>query len=260
MSRKSNEGDMQFIDSHCHLHDMQFYPHGREEVYERAAEQHVGMLLVGTSERDSHEAVKFAMEHEQSWAVVGVHPHDTKDGYAEIETLLATQTSEIIGVGEVGLDYYYTHSPREVQLRALEAQLQFAVTYNKPVSFHVRDAFDDFWPMFDAFSGLRGVLHSFTDTDTQLEKALTRGLYIGVNGISTFTKDEVQRQMFDHIPLERMLLETDAPFLTPKPYRGKVNEPVLVREVAQYHAERRQCSVEDIASKTVANTRELFAI
>ena len=127
------------------------------------------------------------------------------------------------------------------------------------MSFHVREAYDDFWPIFDNFSGLRGVMHSFTDTSITLEQALRRGLYIGVNGISTFTKDAAQQLMFRQIPLEKMLLETDAPFLTPKPFRGKMNEPVLVSHVAQFHADERNLSFHEIADATTVNARELFA-
>lgn len=248
------------IDSHCHIHDRQFYPEGSEGVYRRAIDANVAMIVVGTSEVDSRAAVEFATAHENVWAVVGVHPHDTKTGWSEIGTLLKGCPDRVIGIGEIGLDYFYDHSPRDVQLRALEEQLQWAVTYNLPVSFHVRDAYDDFWPIFDNFTGVRGVLHSFTDTQHTLEQALGRGLYIGVNGISTFTKDRRQQEMFDALPLDRFLLETDAPFLTPAPYRGKVNEPALVRVVADYHAGRRHMSPEEIARITTANARECFAI
>jgi len=114
--------------------------------------------------------------------------------------------------------------------------------------------------VFDAYPGIRGELHSFTDSKENLEKALRRGLYIGVNGISTFTKDEAQKETFDSIPLDRLLFETDAPFLTPAPFRGKVNEPAFVRNIAEYHANRRGISVEEIASATTANAEKLFAI
>jgi len=142
----------------------------------------------------------------------------------------------------------------------LEEQLQLAIDYGLPVSFHVRSAFDDFWPIFSNFYGLRGVLHSFTDNQANLEKGLSEGLYIGVNGISTFTKDESQRRLFSTIPLEKMLLETDAPFLTPTPHRGKVNEPAFVRNVAEYHAAQRGVELEHLARVTSTNASQLFSI
>jgi len=248
-----------FIDTHCHIHEADF-PLPIEEVFERAKESEVTKLIcVGTSEESSRAAITFSETHPSTWASIGVHPHDTKDGYDIVETL-AGSSDKIIAVGEIGLDYFYTHSPKELQVEALEAQIKIASAHNLPIIFHVREAFDDFWPIFDKYPGIRGVLHSFTDTKEQLEAALSRGLYIGVNGISTFTKDESQKEMFDSIPLDRLLFETDAPFLTPAPFRGKVNEPAFVRNIAEYHAERRGISVEVIASATTANAQKLFAI
>lgn len=246
----------QLVDTHCHIHEAD-YPLDPDETLARARETGVETLLcVGTSERSSRDAVKFAHGHDGVYATVGVHPHDTKDGYSSIAEL-ASQ-SKVVAVGEIGLDYYYTHSPREVQIVALEAQLQIAREHDLAVSFHVREAFEDFWPVFDNFSGLRGVLHSFTDTQQEMERGLSRGLYFGVNGISTFTKDDRQKTMFMAIPLERLLLETDAPFLTPVPFRGKVNEPGFVSEVAKHHARVREVSVAELAQRTTANARTLF--
>ena len=248
------------FDSHCHIHDTQFYPEDREAVYQRAIDANTQMILVATSQVDAQVAVQFAAEHEGAWAVVGVHPHDTKEGWQAVEALLKEKTEKVIGIGEIGLDYHYENSPREVQIRALEEQLQWAVDYDLPVSFHVREAYEDFWPVFDNFTGVRGVLHCFTDTAETLEKALTRGLYIGVNGISTFTKDAAQQAMFAAVPLEKMLLETDAPFLTPKPFRGKINEPMYVVEVAKHQAEVKNLPLADVISKTTANVKTLFAL
>ena len=245
------------IDTHCHIHESD-YPLDIAETLLKANEAGVTKLIcVGTSEASSRQAVEFASEHIDTYASIGVHPHDTKDGYA-IDSL--AENKKVIAVGEIGLDYFYTNSPREVQLAGLEAQIQVALKHDLPIIFHVREAFDDFWPIFDKYPGIRGELHSFTDTKEQLEKALGRGLYIGVNGISTFTKDEAQKEMFDAIPLDRLLFETDAPFLTPAPFRGKINEPALVRTIAEYHAERRGISLEEIAKATTTNTIKLFAL
>lgn len=249
-----------FIDTHCHIHDQEFYPEDREAVYDRAVAAKVDMLVVGTSEADSREAVSFATGHDHAWAIVGVHPHDSKAGWQDIKALLSEQPAKVVGVGEIGLDYFYDNSPRDVQLRALEEQLQWAVDYHLPVSFHVRGAFDDFWPVFDNFHVARGVLHSYTDTLSTLEFALSRSLLIGVNGISTFTKDPQQQEMFDAIPLDRFMLETDAPFLTPVPFRGKINEPALVRHVAEYHAARREMPPEELVAAATRNAKTLFSL
>jgi len=248
------------IDSHCHIHSTEFYPDNREEVYQRAIAANTQMIVVGTSEADSKEAVTFADTHDDVWAVVGVHPHDTKEGWQAVENLLKNRSEKVVGIGEIGLDYFYDNSPRDVQIRALEAQLQWAVDYNLPVSFHVREAYSDFWPIFDNFTGIRGVLHCFTDTMATFEEALKRNLYIGVNGISTFTKDPAQEEMFAAIPLQHMLFETDAPFLTPRPLRGTMNEPVNVVEVAKHKASVLNVSLDEIIAKTTANTQDLFAL
>ncbi len=247
------------VDTHCHIHESDYVDPDGARL--RAVEADVTKVLcVGVSEESSRRAVEFSDKFPICYAVVGVHPHESKDGYSSIETILRDRHKKVVGIGEIGLDYFYTHSPRDTQIKALEQQLQWAKDYNLPVSFHVRDAFDDFWPVFDNFPGTRGVLHSFTDTAVRLEQGLTRGLYIGVNGISTFTKDEAQKQVFASIPVDRLLLETDAPFLTPVPKRGKVNEPAFVSYVASHHATIRGITPQHIADVTTANATALFAL
>jgi len=247
------------IDTHCHIHESDF-PLAIADVFAVAKEAFVEkMICVGTSEESSRVAIAFAEAHDTVWASIGVHPHDTKDGYAEIARLAGT-SKKIVAIGEIGLDYFYTHSSKETQLIALEEQIKVALQYDLPIIFHVREAFDDFWPIFDAHPGIRGELHSFTDSKENLQKALERGLYIGVNGISTFTKDETQKEMFDSVPLDRLLFETDAPFLTPAPFRGKVNQPAFVRNVAEYHASRRGISLQEIADASTENAQALFTI
>lgn len=255
----------QLVDTHCHIHEAG-YPVSPEEVLIRAREAGVATLLcVGTNEQSSHEAIEFAAARAGVYATVGVHPHDTKDGYGAIAELVGR--GKVVAVGEIGLDYYYGHSPRDTQIAALEAQLQIARDHKLPVSFHVREAasaerrtsvWNDFWPILGNFPELRGVLHSFTDSQDNLERGLSRGLYVAVNGISTFTKDERQKAMFMAIPLDRLLLETDAPFLTPTPFRGKVNEPGMVREIAKYHAAARGLELDELAQRTTANAEALF--
>lgn len=246
------------IDTHAHIHEAD-YPESVDEVIEQAAEEGVSQIIVvGTSLKSSAEAIQCAAQHPTTYASIGVHPHDTKDGYDL--TSLGIQPGDCVAVGEIGLDYFYTHSSPEIQKAALRAQLSFAAENNLPVIFHVRDAFDDFWPIYDEFPGIKGVLHSFTDNDVNLQKALKRGLYIGVNGISTFTKDPAQQAMFDAIPLKNLVFETDAPFLTPVPFRGKINKPGYVRHIAQYHADRRGISLDDIAAASTHNARLLFQL
>lgn len=248
-----------FVDTHCHIHESGFYKENRKDVYHRAIEAGVKMICVGTTEQFSAEAIEFAKTHADTWATIGVHPHDTKNGWEQIGELLASNShSKVVGIGEIGLDYFYDNSPRQTQIKALEEQLQWAFDYHLPVSFHVREAYEDFWPILANFPDVKGVLHSFTDSVQNLEEALSRGFFVGVNGISTFAKDK--QAMFDTIPLEKMLLETDAPFLTPVPYRGRVNEPAFVVNVAEYHAKRRGVALEHFARVTSTNASTLFGI
>lgn len=244
------------VDTHCHIHESN-YPLDIDDTMRRATQAGVEkMICVGTSPQSSKDAVSFATQYNQ-YASIGVHPHDSKDGY-DVGELIGGKN--LVAIGEIGLDYFYTHSPRQVQIRALEAQLQLASDNDLPVIFHVRAAFDDFWSVFNNFPKLRGVLHSYTDSLINLESALGCDLFIGINGISTFTKDDAQRAMFDAIPLHRLLFETDAPFLTPVPHRGKVNEPAFTRVIAEYHAKRREISYNELASATTANATALFAL
>jgi TatD DNase family protein len=129
-----------------------------------------------------------------------------------------------------------------------------------PVSFHVREAFADFWPILNNFSGIRGVLHSYTDNLTNLEKALGRGLFIGVNGILTFNKEPELNRVFAALPLNSLLLETDAPWLTPKPHRGRINQPAYIRDIAEFYATQRGLDPAELAGITTKNTQTLYEI
>lgn len=255
---------MTYTDTHCHIHEARYAD--AEEAFTRAHKTGVNRLIcVGTDEITSKEAVEFAGNHENTWASVGLHPHDATHGLDSLHVLedlikndKIPHVRKIVAIGECGLDYFYTHSPKETQIQMLQAQLELAQTYDLPVIFHVREAFDDFWPIFDRFEGVRGVLHSYTDTMSNLDKALSRGLYIGVNGISTFTKDDKQREMFSSIPVSSLLLETDSPFLTPIPHRGKLNEPAFVTYVAHHIANLQAINLEELSRATERNATNLF--
>ncbi len=249
---------MQLIDTHCHIHSAD-YKLDREVAYQNAVDAGVSKLIcVGTDVSDSKLAIKFASEHDGVFASVGVHPHESKHGIDGLKDLIGQE--KIIAIGEIGLDYFYDHSERQTQIDILEQQLAIASDANLPVIFHVREAFDDFWPIIDAFPNIKGVLHSFTDTQENAEKAIARGLYIGVNGIASFTKDIAQQQMYAGLPLEKIILETDSPYLTPVPYRGKLNEPAFVSEVAGYLSTAQSTSVDKLAFQTTHNATNLFHI
>lgn len=267
---------MQLIDTHCHIHeanlglaseDMTHKMWGKlgatpDDMLVRADAKGVAQVIcVGCTAADSKRAVDFVQNRPGAWASIGLHPHEAKDGKVALDGIAALAARpKVVAVGEIGLDYYYGHSEREDQIIALRFQIELALSNDLPIIFHVREAFDDFWPIFDSYKGIRGVLHSYTDNFANFEQAMQRDLYIGVNGIMTFTKIEEQLRVAKAIPLQKLLLETDAPFLTPKPFRGTVNEPAHVGVVAEFLADLRNESIEDLANDTTRNAQTLFSL
>jgi TatD DNase family protein len=251
--------DTRLIDTHCHIHSAD-YPINASEVIDRAADAGVGyMICVGTDAEDSRRAIDFVQDKANCWASVGLHPHDAKSMSGVYESISAlVDNPKVVAVGECGLDYYYNHSPAAEQERALRFQIELAIKADLPLIFHVRDAFEDFWRIFDSYQGLRGVVHSFTAYHDVLEATLARGLYVGLNGIMTFTKDFRQLESARAVPLKNLVLETDAPFLTPVPLRGNINEPKNVDLVARFLADLRQEPVELIYDHSTQNALDLF--
>lgn len=255
---------MQLVDTHCHIHFSDYkLPIG--EVLQNAKVAGVTKLIcVGTTLEDSQAAEAFAVRHSNIWAAAGVHPHeavryqDREKLLSELATLAARP--KVIAIGECGLDFHYNHSPRDVQAEVLRVHLRVAQEYNLPVIFHVREAFDAFWPIFDEFKGLTGVIHSFSSTPDDLKEILRRGLYVGLNGIMTFTKQPEQLQAAKEVPVNKLLLETDAPFLTPAPYRGTICEPKHVSVTAQFLADLRGEKLEALNAATTSNAQKLFGV
>ena len=255
---------MELVDTHCHIH-FPDYQLDADEVREEATKEGVTVLFcVGCTLTDSQEAIEYAQRHDNVWASIGLHPHEGSVYVKDHESLQVfrdlADKPKVIAIGECGLDYYYEHSSREDQKKLLRFQLDLASEHNLPLIFHVRDAYDDFWSIFDEYSGLTGVIHSFTATTKEVEQILSRGLYIGLNGIMTFTKDEKQLEAAKAIPLEHLLLETDAPFLTPVPFRGTICQPKHVKVTAEFLGGLRGESLETLAAATTANAKRLFKI
>ncbi|MDB5161358.1 MAG: putative Uncharacterized deoxyribonuclease YabD [Candidatus Saccharibacteria bacterium] len=255
---------MEFVDTHCHVH-FDSYGLDREAVLADAAAAGVKRVIcVGCTLADSEAAINFAAGHDNVWATVGAHPHDgadfltAKNALADFKRLSAQP--KVVAIGEIGLDYFRSTVPMQDQQESFRMQLQAGLETGLPFIFHVREAWDDFWKAVDQHQGITGVVHSFSADEQQLDNALSRGLYVGLNGIMTFTKDESQLAAAKKVPLSRMLLETDAPFLTPKPFRGKVCEPKHVVNTAEFLAELRGESLEQIAEATTRNAVNLFGI
>jgi len=256
------------IDTHCHIHESD-YPLDKSEVIDRARKAGVKQIVcVGTDTEDSSLALELAEKHDGVFAAIGVHPHYANRSLDEFLDFVKTVefNNKIVAIGEIGLNRHNSDDPPiENQIKILKQQIELALEHDLPIIFHVREAYDDFWKVLDSIKTdkpIRGVLHSFTDTIENMREGVRRGFYISINGISTFTHDKLQKEMFNSIPLDKLLLETDAPWLTPYPIRGKikVNEPAFVREVAEFIGKTRHISFEQIADITTANASRLFSL
>lgn len=249
------------IDTHAHIHSRDYKLNSLEVINRAKAAGVEKIICVGTDEKDSKLAVDFAQDREFCFASVGLHPHDAKLGSDAVEVIRTlAKEKKVVAIGECGLDYYYNHSSKEDQIRALHDQIEVALSFDLPMIFHVREAFDDFWPVFDQYQSLRGVVHSFTASEKVLDEVLSRDLYIGLNGIMTFTKDQSQLVVAKICPLDRILLETDSPFLTPSPKRGSVNECANVRLVGQFLSKLRGMHENEFFLSTTKNAEKLFNI
>ena len=241
------------IDSHCHLHDLDFYtPEAQSEALLACAEKQVEKLVcIGTDHEDSFQAAEFAAQNPAKlfWSY-GIHPNEFDKPRKDVQF---EHKNRPIAIGEVGLDYHYGENDKLDQARLLEEMLDLAIREDLPLIFHVREAFDDFFAILDNFSSakIRGVIHSFSDNKKNLRKSLERDFYIGVNGLATYSTLPMP-------PIERILLETDAPFLAPVPLRGQTNQPANVYHVAKWLSEKLGLDFEEVAKITTENSETLF--
>jgi TatD DNase family protein len=259
---------MRIVDSHAHLEMAQF-DQDRREVLERAQAAGVELLLAigsGTSPEERLDAaIPFAEQDDWIYATVGIHPHDaraaTEEHFARLDQL--ARHPKVIGWGEVGLDYHYDHSPRDLQKRVFRRQLEQARAAELPVVIHCRDAWDDCLEILDQdwrSSGLGGIFHCFTGTIGEAQQGLDMGFLISFAGNVTYPRNRSIREVALEIPLERMLTETDSPFLAPQGSRGKRNEPARVVEVARTLANVRDLGTDEVAAATAANFRRFFRL
>jgi TatD DNase family protein len=254
---------MEFVDTHCHLQ----FPKLAEDiggVMDRAKNAGVTrMVCVGTSLEDSHQAVEYATRFENVWAAVGAHPHDGKDfDYEKGSQALGDLAGrpKVVAIGEIGLDFYKDYSPRDEQEKLFRLQLEAGLPSGLPFIFHVRDAWRDFWRIMDDYQGIKAVVHSFTAGQKQLDRVLEKDWYVGLNGITTFTRDHAQLDAIKKLPLDKLVLETDAPFLAPAPDRGQLCEPRHVRTTAEFLASLRDVPLKELSRATTSNAVELFGL
>jgi len=262
-----------FIDSHAHLEGHR-YDSDRETVIARAREAGVETIVaIGNGEGPVNFdcGIQLAEKYEFMYATIGVHPHEAKlaDAAAFDRMAKLAKRPKVIAWGEIGLDYYYDHSPRDVQQEVFVRQMDLARVAKLPIVIHCRpsdkseDAWDDCLRLIQeqwAASGLGGILHCFTGNTLQAKRALDMGFMVSFAGNITFPKAQQIRDAALEVPLDRMLIETDSPFLAPVPYRGKRNEPAFVTEVARQLAQLRGLSTEDVGVRTTENFYRFFSL
>ncbi len=251
------------IDSHAHIYGPDFAA-DFTEMLQRAADAGVAAILtVGTDIESSRQSVELAEKHPHIYASVGIHPHDaagvTDDTYRIIREL-ALSSPKVVAIGEIGLDFYRDRSPRPDQERVFRAFLRMAQELDKPVIIHDRDAHEQVLRCLREEGTRHGVLHCFSGDSAMAAEAINMGLYISIPGTVTYPANEALREVVRNVSIDRMLVETDCPYLTPVPHRGKRNEPAYVRLAAERMAEVKGLSLEDVGRITTKNVRDLFGI
>ncbi len=264
---------MDIIDTHCHIHE-DTYPDALKSIQEAREQGIVAFICVGTDLESSKRAVAFAKKNKESGALasIGIHPHEATnekldlslsiEAWKELEKL--AQEPEVVAIGEFGFDFFYHKEPesRQNQTKLAKKHLELARKVKKPLILHIREAFEPFLEIIDEYPELTGVVHSFSDTPEKLKSVLElpNNFKIGLNGIMTFSKSPPQLEAAKLVPLERLLLETDTPYLTPAPLRGKMNSISNTRIIAEFLSDLRGEELEHFCHSTTANAKELFLI
>jgi len=256
---------VRLVDSHCHLDSKEFDP-DRDEVIQRALDAGVErMVAIGTGEGppDLETGIRLADRYPSFVATVGIHPHDAaKAKPADFERLAALLAHpKVVAVGEIGLDYHYDFSPRDTQKSAFIAQMKMAADARKPIVIHTREAWDDTFALIEehwSAHGHGGIMHCFSGGPAEARRALDLGFYLSFGGIVTYPKAAEVHEAARLVPLDRILIETDAPYLAPAPRRGKRNEPALIVHTAQRLAQLRGESFETVAQATTENFDRLL--
>lgn len=253
----------QMIDSHAHL-DEERFDEDRDELIKSLKENAISYVINPSSDMEtSRRVVELSNKYDNIFAAVGIHPHDA-EGFKEedLDELRELSKDErVVAIGEIGLDYYYDNSPREIQKEVFRKQLQLSHELDLPVIIHTRDAMGDTYDILKEFEGrVRGVMHCYTGSIEMAEKFMKLGFYISLAGPVTFKNAVNVREMAKQIPLERLLIETDSPYLAPVPNRGKRNDPTNVRYVADMLANLKEIQIDKIIEHSRENTVKLFSL
>ncbi|MBR5235836.1 MAG: TatD family hydrolase [Clostridia bacterium] len=251
-----------YFDTHTHLDDARF-DKDRPSVIKKIADSGVTLLVnIGADMESSHAGVKLAAENDFIYASVGVHPHDTEfmtDDDVEILRVLATEP-KVVAIGEIGLDYYYDNSPRDLQKKWFRRQIELAKELNLPYIVHDRDAHQDTMDIIHKTGYFRGVMHCYSGSIEMMRTLVDWGFYISFAGSVTFKNSKKAKEVASCVPIERLLIETDSPYLTPEPHRGQRNDSSMVQFVAQEIAALRGMSQEEVARITLENGKRFYNI
>ena len=250
------------IDTHCHL-DMKQFDTDREEVIKRARDKGCEALItVGSDLRGTIGGMELAQKHDFIYASIGIHPHDARDFTEETYAALKEWSArkKVVAIGETGLDYHYDHSPREIQKEVFRRHLRLAQEVGLPVIIHSREAKEDTLAILRESGMQRGVLHCFSGDGEMADQAMSLGFYISVAGPVTFKKSEQLKEIVRMVPDDYLVVETDAPYLAPEPFRGRRNEPAYMHHTLRHVAELRKISIEDAVRITSLNAKRLFGI
>ena len=296
LNSSTSNSTFELIDTHCHIHDPEFaskYKETQDELIREAASEGVNKLIcVGTDLKSSIQAIVFSQGREGCYCSLAIHPHEVANFDINLllsevdsfENLITENQEKVVAIGECGLDYYYHVDKKiqEAQKKLLIKHLDIAIKHNLPVIFHIRNpkdtpedslgkaqkqdesatgqAFEDFFEIIDKYENIRGVVHSFSAGPEELKGVLAHGLYVGLNGIMTFTKQTNQLAAAKMVPLDKLVLETDAPFLTPAPFRGTMCKPKHISTIAEFLSSLRSENFEELAQATTQNAKKLFGI
>ncbi|WP_330111302.1 TatD family hydrolase [Cetobacterium somerae] len=251
---------MKLVDTHCHL-DNEKFDEDRLEVIERIKENLEFCVNIGYDLASSKKSLELAKKYDFIYAVIGVHPIDIAEYDEEVEKELELlgKNPKVVAIGEIGLDYHWMTEPKEVQQERFKRQLELAERLNKPVVIHTRDAMEDTVNILKEYPNITGVIHCYPGS-LETAKQLVDRFYLGIGGTLTFKNSKKAVEVVKDIPLDRIVIETDCPYLTPEPFRGKRNEPIYVEYVAKKIAEIKEISVEDVTKITTENAKKLYRI
>jgi len=253
----TSQHTIRWIDTHAHVHDEKMAKSLVDSLQDARDNGVEAFVVIGTDAESSQAAINVAATNSDVWATVGLHPHDATNGVDSITPFI--DSPRVVAIGECGLDYYYEHSPRDVQRRAFEEQIALAKQHNLTLVVHTRDAWSDTIDVFDSVGMPENtIIHCFTGGPDEARKCLDRGAYLSFSGIVTFKNAVDVQEAAKLCPLDRLLVETDSPFLAPVPHRGKPNEPAHVAIVGTAIADLKGIAVTDVATATTANARRAF--